>query len=453
MNQAAAWHWQELHFMGQRMVKASCSIKAAGRSEAVLRLPPDWAFVWQGKDTQDWQAGWGMALRLDHQSLAQADVPATLTVFGGFPFADGASFLDDWGELSESLWFIPRFLWQQTGEIATIDIVAIFDESMGEVAFLADLATQGRDFFRAMQRGSWHARASLDAYVACVPSPNKLRWQQMVAEAKAAIANLDFAKVVLSRQVHLEFKRSLCAADVFRELRAGEEESFLFACQSPSSRVFMGRSPERLLSWQKDEFQMDAIAGTRGRSSTLPGDQAFARELQNSPKEQSEHRLVAVAIAKILEQAAIPFQRVDEEQILRLQHVQHLRSRFKGRLPIAWRPLELLHKLHPTPAVGGYPRMAAVKFLAQAEGCSRGWFAGGIGLIQGDTGDFAVGIRSALVHEKKLSIFAGAGIVAASEAEAEWQETAVKMRNFLGLWPALALKFQPSPISGDHSTR
>jgi menaquinone-specific isochorismate synthase len=195
----------------------------------------------------------------------------------------------------------------------------------------------------------------------------------------------------------------------------------------------MGRSPERLLAWQSRRFQLDAIAGTRRRSLSESGDQAFSDDMQQSPKEQNEHRLVRQAITDLLEAEGIAFKPVEEQAIIRLKHVQHMRTRIHGEMPAGRRPAELLPLLHPTPAVGGFPRSPALDFMLEEEGYDRGWFAGGIGVFHGDQGDVAIGIRSALLDGRKLWIYAGAGIVPGSDPDAEWQEIEAKMQNFLGL--------------------
>jgi menaquinone-specific isochorismate synthase len=198
----------------------------------------------------------------------------------------------------------------------------------------------------------------------------------------------------------------------------------------------MGRSPERLLAWQNRRFQLDAIAGTRRRSRSASGDQAFSDDMQQSPKEQNEHRLVRQAISELLDAEGASHAAVEDQAIIRLQHVQHMRTRIHGEMPPGRRPAELLPLLHPTPAVGGFPREPALDFMLGEEGYDRGWFAGGIGVFQGSQGDVAIGIRSALVDGHDLWIYAGAGIVPGSDADAEWQEIEAKMQNFLGLLQA-----------------
>ncbi len=428
----ALWQWTRASLGPHRWVKASLKLQDTLRPESFLRLPPDWAFFWKSKELKTWEAAWGASQLVSFEDLLALDIDPELTIFGGFPFAKNPQVDADWQEFSAEHWFVPKFIWRQLDETAELDVYCLESHYQQDEDWQKRIILEAWDFYQKLRQASTIEVQSLPGYVERQDSPDRLRWHQMIDRAQQCMKRREFAKVVLSRKVDLQFRRALPVADLFRSLLNLNEESFLFACQSPSGLCFMGRSPERLLSWQNNEFQLDAIAGTRGRSSNFPGDQAFATDMQQSPKEQNEHRLVGQAITDMLKDEGIPFEQVDEEQIIRLQYVQHMRSRFKGIMPEGRRSVELLELLHPTPAVGGFPRAPALDFLLREESYQRAWFSGGIGKFQGHRGDVAIGIRSALVDGKKLHVYAGAGIVPGSLADAEWQEIEVKMQNFLG---------------------
>ena len=94
--------------------------------------------------------------------------------------------------------------------------------------------------------------------------------------------------------------------------------------------------------------------------------------------------------------------------------------------------LDLVQRLHPTPAVGGCPREGALRFIREREGLDRGWYAGPVGWLdrRGD-GEFAIALRSALLHGAEATLFAGSGIVAQSRASDEYAETCLKLRPML----------------------
>ena len=156
-------------------------------------------------------------------------------------------------------------------------------------------------------------------------------------------------------------------------------------------------------------------------------------ELAHSLKDLREHKVVTEYVGELLGQLCQSFNATEKEEIFRLKNVQHIRSRFEGICRPGIEPFGLLDHLHPTPAVGGRPRESALKFLKKVEPLNRGWFAGPIGWTDGESGDFAIGIRTALIKDKHLTVFGGAGIVAGSDPEAEWVETEMKMKNFLDL--------------------
>jgi isochorismate synthase EntC len=114
---------------------------------------------------------------------------------------------------------------------------------------------------------------------------------------------------------------------------------------------------------------------------------------------------------------------------VRLPTVQHLATEVTGRLPAGGGLLGLVGRLHPTPAVGGWPREAALAYIEAEEDLDRGWYAGPVGWVdlRGD-GEFVVGIRSGVVSGSRASLFAGCGIVADSEPDREWEESEWKLR-------------------------
>ncbi len=139
-------------------------------------------------------------------------------------------------------------------------------------------------------------------------------------------------------------------------------------------------------------------------------------------------RAIVEALAPLCESLDHP----DEPRIQRLRHVVHLQTPFVGRLREPTHVLELVRRLHPTPAVGGWPAAPALRWIAREEPGSRGWYAGPVGWFdaRGD-GEFGVALRSGLLRRGEAHLYAGAGIVRGSDAEAEFDETEVKLRTML----------------------
>ena len=118
---------------------------------------------------------------------------------------------------------------------------------------------------------------------------------------------------------------------------------------------------------------------------------------------------------------------------MRLAKKQHLRSNVQGTLKADVDDGMLLKRLHPTPAVGGYPTDNALPEIARIEPFNRGWYAAPVGWVGSDSAQFAVGIRSGLVEGNELSLFSGAGIVRGSDPDAEWREVENKIQDFIGI--------------------
>jgi menaquinone-specific isochorismate synthase len=125
---------------------------------------------------------------------------------------------------------------------------------------------------------------------------------------------------------------------------------------------------------------------------------------------------------------------LENETLLKLHHVQHLYTHFHCLLKENVRDGEIIAALHPTPAVGGFPREQSMLKIAEMEPFDRGWYAGPVGWISRDAAEFVVAIRSALAKEKTLSLFTGSGIVRGSKPETEWEENENKILDFSRLF-------------------
>jgi isochorismate synthase EntC len=127
----------------------------------------------------------------------------------------------------------------------------------------------------------------------------------------------------------------------------------------------------------------------------------------------------------------------DSPSLKRMATVQHLSTPVHGSLTAKTHVLDLVDALHPTPAVGGTPRGKAISFIDKLEGFDRGWYAGGVGWVDGSgDGEYAIALRCGLIEGADAHIFAGAGIVADSDPDAELLETRLKLRPLLELLAA-----------------
>jgi menaquinone-specific isochorismate synthase len=250
----------------------------------------------------------------------------------------------------------------------------------------------------------------------------------IVASTVKGIADGCYEKVVLAREVQIEASGPILVADVLSRLRA------LFpACMVFSVDGFVGASPELLLRRFGTEVCSHPLAGTVPRSGDPEADDRLAAGLLGSPKDRHEHRVVVDAVASTLGPLCADLDVPDGPSIVPLRNVSHLGTLITGHLraPAAG-ALELAARLHPTPAVAGTPREAALERIAEVEGFDRGRYAGPVGWVDGNgDGEWAVGIRSATHEGNHARLVAGVGVVADSDPEAELAETQLKLQALL----------------------
>ncbi len=249
----------------------------------------------------------------------------------------------------------------------------------------------------------------------------------IVRQALSLIEAGAFRKIVLARRFFLERPHPFRPLEALHTLRNRYPGCHCFSVADGSGASFIGASPEWLLCSSGTWLETEAIAGTISRARSVSEDARLAQNLIRSGKDQHEHRLVIDSILRRLQEAGLTAEAATAPQLLRLPNVQHLRTPIRARAQPGTHFLDVAALLHPTPAVGGTPRTAALAWIEKLEGFSRGLYGGLIGLFdpQGQ-GALAVGIRSALMEGRRATVFAGAGIVQGSDPELEIAETASK---------------------------
>ena len=248
-------------------------------------------------------------------------------------------------------------------------------------------------------------------------------WRAVLDLALAEIESGTMAKVVVSRRRRtLTAGARVHAAASLMALRERYPNARVFAVGRPQGGVFLGATPETLLRVERGRVEAEALAGT------LSADGGRSVALEQSDKDLREHRWVARAVEEAMQKRCRRLQR-SGPQAVRFRDLYHLRTRVEGELVDPDGMLALVDELHPTPAVGGWPREPALAFLDRFETFDRGWFAAPVGWLAPDgSGHFAVALRSALAVGEVAYAFAGAGIVPGSVASAEWDETATKLK-------------------------
>ena len=268
-------------------------------------------------------------------------------------------------------------------------------------------------------------------------------YQEGVRRIQEHIAAGDTFQTVLSRRIDLPAPEPFLT---YRYLRALNPAPYLYFLHCDDMHV-VGSSPEVLLRVEDGELTVRPIAGTRPRGATPAEDQAMQAELEGDPKERAEHLMLVDLgrndVGRVAQFGSVrltTFMTVE-----RYSHVMHIVSEVRGTLRPELDALAALGACFPAGTVSGAPKVRAMEIIDSLEPTRRGPYAGAVGYIAwgGRTLDTAIAIRTVVMRGGRAWVQAGAGIVADSDAAAEWRETEAKARAVLA---ALGLAaYNPAP--------
>lgn len=267
----------------------------------------------------------------------------------------------------------------------------------------------------------------------------RAEWRELVEGALKEISGGGLEKVVVVRSATVGGERRFDAARLLGALTCMYPGCVLFSARL-QGHTLIAATPERLVAvegrGEGARVRADALAGTIRRSPEPKEDCRLAEALINDPKSRWEHQLVSDAVARALRRYCDGVSAPRHPRLLKLRNLQHLRTPFEGRMRGDGNLFELADALHPTPAVGGAPSEAAAGWLRTREvvggGGRRGWYSGVVGWLSPEgEGELSVLLRCALLDGTRAHLFAGSGIVADSDPEAEWEESELKLAAML----------------------
>ncbi len=367
------------------------------------------------------------------QRLHPSSEEEQLRFFGGFSFLDGHSADGIWTEFPSALFVVPEVELHQGPEGTRITARARLGGDEPEERRRESLL----GYIRALKERLLAVAAEFRSEEPILQRAVRLEsdraaWYAAVEEALAAIGQGKLLKVVLARALELAAPHPVDPIRVLFHLRRGNSGARVFLFEPTCGSVLLGAAPETLAACAHGVFHATAVAGSAPAGSTPEETESLARSLLESQKDRREHSYAVDDIVERLRPLAEQLLIDPEPSVLALPGIQHLESRIRARVRPGAHILDLLDALHPTPAVCGYPREAALEFLMRREVSRRGWYAGPVGWFDAHgNGMFLPALRSAISSGGRWRLFAGAGIVPGSEPSLEWRETTMKLGTVL----------------------
>ncbi len=363
---------------------------------------------------------------------AQIETPSDAAgprLFGGFAFQDDFAPDNTWAIYAPALFILPHFQFTERRDAAWLTVNV--QQAVGDELSAETLREVLADRLAALRAERTRAAASL--------TPTSIRypmtlaaWTEIVTAATTDIHSGGLAKVVLARACEIGFREQVDARPALDYLDRHYVGCYRFLFEPQPHRAFFGATPELLARVEGDALTTMALAGSIRRGATLEADAELAAQILADPKERSEHEFVVAALRERLAGLCDSVEIAETPEVLQLSNIQHLHTPARGRLREPAGVLPVVARLHPTPAMGGSPTTAALEFIRTHEPIPRGWYASPIGWLDAHLdGEFAVGIRSAVADERRVWLYAGAGIVGDSLPEKEWRETALKFMPML----------------------
>lgn len=350
-------------------------------------------------------------------------------IVGGIKFAP-AQKSERWDDFSDSDWFVPKILILKKGDEVYIVYNFIVDINLNiniknfeNILNLVDLlSSTSNELESKKELLPYRYSNSFD------------QWQLIINKGLKKISEGMLSKVVLSREVCLDLSNENSISTLINELSEKYPRCYIFVFQRAGS-LFIGASPEKLAKVSDGWIEVDALAGSAPRGKSDIEDVEMEYFLLNSEKNLFEQRAVVNFIHNLLNKISDEIIFDDKPMIRKLPNIQHLWTIMKAKLNSEINVIDLLPKLHPTPAICGDPWKIAKDFILENEVHDRGLYSGNIGWFNFEgSGEFAVAIRSGLIKSNKLFAYAGCGIVEGSEPIAEYEESEIKLKPILSLF-------------------
>ena len=376
--------------------------------------------------------------RIHH--FSQVNTPHAIHLVGGFSFTDELDRTTEWTDFETSLFHLPEWLYLQQGQKNILSFIEVFNPELSVESWSQLFEARIREWRQRFNPDEIHLNSN--GITSLSSKKNNIKtalpfnslegfeeWKILIEEAKHQIADQRFKKVVLARKLSLPLRQQPPVSAIVDDLIEKYPDCYVFAFNPKGESFFTGATPERLARFTPTQVQTESLAGSTTRGKDPVEDNILAGQLLNSKKDRLEHTIVIEAIEEDLFPYSEQLVLSKSPQVKKLPNVQHLYTPISATFKEGVSRTNVLKDLHPTPAVGGFPRDKALHFIHQEEHFNRGWYAAPIGWINADgIGEFYVAIRSGLIQRNIAHFYAGCGIVEDSDPETEWMETELKLQ-------------------------
>jgi len=361
-------------------------------------------------------------------SVAFEGAPPPPMLVGGAAFTPGVPAVEPWEEFTEDAYVLPRWGYRRQRSRATVTLT-VGKGDLGSSERVEGIVEELRTLTRAFEYESPTSLIErIDLARATVHHLPANDWRAYIDAIHAAIASGQYQKIVAARRCVIELRRQLEDTGFMARVFAAYPDCIHFAIRRDKS-TFLGATPETLFRKRGLVLETHALAGTTRIDENPSTDSSRdVAALQGSEKDLEEHQLVVRRICSELAPLTTRIKYSQTPSTRQVRNLIHLQTPISGELKPETTVFDLLAALHPTPAVGGFPAREAAEWLSKNEPLERGWYTGTVGWIDANgDGEMAVAIRCGVLTKQRAYVFAGAGIVAASNADAEYAETAGKM--------------------------
>lgn len=410
-----------------------------------VQYPTDWTFLWSSPEGRPFLGlgacavltGTGLSRTTEiRQQLADFNFNAiindadaeppegTLPRFvGAHSFFPGGSMGTNWKDFPSSCFVLPRVQLFEARD-RTWATVNQLDQGPSE-----DARTLIRRLEEFEQNTHQPTNHGTNRVVDRRCTPENSTWRKRVDRLSSVCETENLLKIVLAQQRRLRLERPISLQRIGEDFTSLESETFNFMFRPGTRKIFLGSSPERLVSRRGQLVETESLAGTIESDRTVKTRDDLAEQLTESVKDQREHDHVVKYLKNRLSPLVSSLETVSQS-VRSLPTLQHLLTGFRGKLHTEHHVLELVRELHPTPAVAGRPTGRALSELRNIESFDRGLYAAPIGWFdRSGNGTFAVGIRSAQVSGTHSTLYAGAGIIPDSKPSNELEELDLKFRS------------------------